>query len=197
MKRVQKAPVEVGKVKTRFDNVDISPRLQVDGNSIAELESALLIDQHDLDEMWVRQPEAFYRVSKQLPLLISQRDAAKQDLAECEAKADADIRAETIRHKEKVTEAEVKALTKLDTRVIARMNELNDLVRQVGSLQALKEAFEQRGKALDGLTRLYLANYYGANTDGSNAARASLRDTSASRVRDTLKDRRRDYGNRD
>lgn len=162
--------------------------------SISELENGLRIDEHALEQAWIGQPETFYRVAKRLQLLISQRDAAKQNAAETEARADLEIRETAGRQNEKVTESEVKALVKLDKDVAKASNELLDLQRQLGALSALKESFEQRGKALDGLTKLYLANYYGANTDGSNAARSMLRNDAASHTREVLNERRKRYG---
>lgn len=162
-------------------------------DSIIDLEEGLRIDEHELDQAWVGQPETFYRVAKRYQLFISQRDAKKQELAEVEARADLEIRETAAKQNEKVTETEVKGLVRLDRDVARVAGELLGLMRQLGSLSALKEAFEQRGKALDGLTKLYLANYYGANTDGSNAARSMLREGSSNRVREQLKGRRQRY----
>lgn len=191
MKRVG-IMTKVTDVKTRFDNVDLRPRLKVDGMSIEALEQGLQIDEHALDDALIHHPDMFYRVSKHLALVTSQRDAKKQELTEEEAKADGDIRETSLRHKDKTTDTAVKQLVKIDKDVVRVARELLDLNRQVGMWTALKEAFQARSYVLKDLVNLYIANYYGSNQDGTGS-RGALRDHSASRVRDTLRTRRQDY----
>lgn len=161
--------------------------------SIEDLETGLRIDEHALDDALVQHPDLFYRVSKQLALLTSQRDAKKQELAEQEAKADGDIRETASKHKDKVTETEVKNMIRLDADVSRVLHELLDLNRQVGSWTALKEAFQARSYVLKDLVNLYIANYYGSNQDGGSSAGRALRNHSASHVREELKTRRQRY----
>src|SRR4249920_533176 len=90
---------------------------------LAELGDMLIIDEHALEEAARDQPEAFYRVSKKLAVLISQRDEAKQALATVEAEVDLEVRREALDNDEKVTEAEVKARLRVDRRIQGAQSE--------------------------------------------------------------------------
>lgn len=166
--------------------------------SLEDLEQGLRIDENGLDAALVQQPDLFYRVSKQLAFLSSRRDAKKQELAEEEAKADAETRTVAERRKEKVTEAEIKSAVRLDPNVMRASKELITLGGQVGALTALKEAFQQRSYVLKDLVNLFVANYYGSNQDGtasrSRAPQRALREHSATEAREVLKQKRKRYG---
>jgi hypothetical protein len=142
-----------------------SPKRNDADTSIGELEEALRIDEHALDEALVLQPDAFYRVSKKLAIMVSQRDAAKQALQEEEAYADERARA-SIPDGERVTDTAVKAIVRLDKKVLAANDALLKLNRQVGLLQALKEAYQQRSYVMKDLVSLWVANYYGDASGG-------------------------------
>lgn len=165
--------------------------------TIEDLETGLSIDEHALDEALIAQPEFFYRVSKKLALTVSRRDAAKQALAEEEAKCDGQFREDAAREKEKLTETEVKNLIRLDKDVIKATETLNSLNREVGLLTALKEAYQQRSYVLKDLTSLHIANYY-TNTDGAqSSSRAALRDHTAQLAREGMNRARRSRHDRD
>ena len=129
--------------------------------SIEELEQGLPIDEHDLNGALLRQPDLLYKVSKELTLQTSRRDAAKQMLAEVEAEVDAAIRHDAQVNDEKITEKEVASQKILDKDVQDAEKELLRLSLAVGQLGALKEAYQQRSYALRGLIDLYVANYFG------------------------------------
>lgn len=168
------------------------PKAAPDKSLLVQLEEGLQIDEYALDDALVTQPDSFYRVSKQLALLISRRDAKKQELAEEEAKADAELRETAVKHKDKVTETEVKNMIRLDRDVQKVSTEFLDLNREVGELTALKEAYQQRSYVLKDLVQLYIANYY-TNADGSSSSSRALRDHKAGRVREELNVRRRSH----
>ena len=129
--------------------------------SIEELEQALSIEEHALEDECRAQPDSFYHVAKQLALVISRRDAAKQSLEEEEARADGDIRRAAEQEDEKVTETQVKSMVKIDKAVVTARKSLSELNLKVGVLSALKESFQQRSYALSHLVDLYIHNYYG------------------------------------
>lgn len=135
------------------------------GTPIAELEKAMQIDPHALDEALIRQPDAFYRVSQRLALMLSKRDAAKQGLQELEAEVDRDIRKSSALAEIKSSEAQIKSLVRLDRDVKAAERELLDLNRDVAQWQALKEGFQQRSYVLKDLVSLHVANYFGDSTN--------------------------------
>lgn len=145
---------------------------------IAELEKGLRIDEDALDEAHLQHADAFYRVSKQLAFLISQRDAAKQAVEDVEAEADQGIRQDAEKHEaKKITVLEVASLVRLDPSVKSARARFLSLAGNVNELTALKEAFQQRSYMLSGLTALYTANYFGPKRDGGDEAkRAAYRE---------------------
>lgn len=139
---------------------------------IAELEKGLRIDENALDEAHLQHADAFYRVSKQLAYLVSQRDAAKQAVEDAEAEADQDIRRTAAKHDNaKITVGEISAMIRLDPDVKKARDRYLTLSASVNELSALKEAFQQRSYMLSGLTSLYSANYFGPRRDGGDEER--------------------------
>lgn len=163
---------------------------------LEQLEDGLQIDQHDLDTALVQQPDWFYRVSKKLTYLVSQRDAVKQSLAEEEARCDAQFRSDAKNEKDKTTETEIKNMIRLDKEVRKISDHLLTLNRQVGEMTALKEAFQQRSYVLKDLVNLYVANYYTSNQDGGPSSRA-LKDHASDQARRGMAEARRRRNERD
>lgn len=174
--------------KTERVKYDAAPKRDDAETPISELEDALQIDEHALDEALIRQPDAFYRVSKKLAIVISQRDAAKQALQEEEAYADERAR-ESIPSGERVTDTAVKAIIRLDKKVMEGSDRLLKLNRNVGLLQALKEAFQQRSYVMKDLVSLYVANYYGDASGGRSETH--LRNKRADENRTAMGEERR------
>jgi hypothetical protein len=154
-----------------------------------QFENLLRIDRNALDVALEIQPDMFYRVSKNLVLCISKRDAAKQELQEIESAVDAQIRRDASIAGEKVTNPEVESLKGLDKGVLVAKEELAALNLRVGKWSALKEAFLQRSYALKELVALYSANYYG-DVVQSNTEKP-LRNRVATIARETLNKARR------
>lgn len=129
--------------------------------TIEDLEAALLIDEHALEEACREQPDFFYAVAKLLALETSRRDGAAHALKDVEAVADQQIRDDAEKMVAKVTEKEVESLKRTDPNVLAARNKLMELERRVGTLTALKEAWTQRNYMLRQLVDLHTAAYYG------------------------------------
>ena len=108
-------------------------------------------------------------------MAISRCDEYKQIQKECEALADAKIRHDAEVSGEKITEKMVESQKLLDRKVIEAKDALFKSAKQVGELEALKDAYSARGYAIRDLIQLYLANYYGSNMEasGSGMARAN------------------------
>lgn len=164
-------------------------RVVEDYDDLRELEDALVIDEHALDEALREQPQLFYRISRAYALEISRRDAAKQALQDEEASVELDFRDDARERERKITEGEVKAHVQTDGRVVAARDRLARLSESVGKLSALKEAFQQRSYALKDLAGLYIANYYTASEH--TAASSSLRDRRAAEARADMSQARR------
>ena len=168
-----------------------------------ELEDALRIDEHALEEALRDQPRMFYRVANAYALEMSRRDAAKQALADAEAREDLNIRDEAREEesraagkgkeaapsKIKLTEGEVRARVQLSAEVVIARDALAARSDSVAKLTALKEAFQQRSYALKDLASLYVANYYTASEN--NAADRASRDLGASEARRRMSAARR------
>lgn len=159
---------------------------------LEELEAGLLIDKNDLDEELIRHPDLFYRVSKELTMLTSRRDAAKQEIAAVEAEADARARRAMRKGDEKVTEPEVKARIRLDKDVEDAYRVHQDLARDVGLFSALKEAYQSRSYVIKDLVQLWIANYYGdkAERHTRNAVREHTADDARRVVVESRRQRR-------
>lgn len=173
----------------------VAPRLinREDANTqISELETGLRIHKDGLDDALLEQPDFFYRVSKALALATSRRDAIKQEGQELEAEMDERVRARAEADKAKMTETEVKLQVRLEPKMKTATLELLRANREVGELQALKEAFSQRSYALKELVSLYVAQYFGDNT---GSAAGSIKDVDAGRARKAMADKRRERGN--
>jgi hypothetical protein len=161
---------------------------------IETLEEALAIDEDALNEALIRQPDAFYRVSKKLAMELSIRDAAKQALQEEEAYADERARS-SIPDGEKVTETSIKSLVRLDKQVLTANDKLLKLSRETALLQALKEAFQQRSYVMKDLVSLYVANYFGDASGGRSETQ--LRTRRAEENRTAMAEERRKLGQRE
>jgi hypothetical protein len=151
-----------------FDGEKKSDRL-----SIEDLEEGLRIDEHALDEALKQQPDLFYRVTKKLNLLVSRRDAMKQELSTVEAEVDIKIREKHRQADTKPTDKSVEAEKRTNREVMGIVDELINLNAQVAQWQALKEAFQQRSYVLKDLVNLYVASYFGDLTDSSQRNKIS------------------------
>lgn len=130
------------------------------GPTIEELEQGLNINRNALEVAAEQQPDLFYRVSKALEMSISERDAAEQDIKNKEARVDQEIRKKYANSEVKTTEAQIKAEVRLHKTVQAAEEEYLRLREECGLLAALKDAYKQRGYAINNLVELYLGNYY-------------------------------------
>lgn len=160
-----------------------------DHDDFRELEDALRIDEHALEEALRDQPSLFYRVSSAYALQISRRDAAKQALADAEASADLTVREEARENDRKINEGEIRSTVQTEPDVMKARKRFSELSEAVGKLGALKEAFQQRSYALKDLAGLYIANYYTASEH--NAAGNVMRQQTADTARRVMNEARR------
>jgi len=127
--------------------------------TISELEGALRIDEHALEQACVYQAPLFYKVASELARLESERLAAKKSIVEVEAATGLRIRAETPPN-ERITIAEIDDRKALDDAVRRARDELMGIDNRIGRYDALKEAYRQRAAMLKELVALYLSSYY-------------------------------------
>jgi hypothetical protein len=160
--------------------------------TIIEMEQNLAIDENALDEAWQSQPESYYKVAKLQALYVSRRDAAKQHLKITEAAADRDIRRGAAQDGEKIAAAEVAKLVELEKDVRQANEQLISAQHSVAVLQALCTAFEQRGKALSGMSSLYTTNYF--QRSSAVGGESKVKDHHAETARREMADERRRRG---
>jgi hypothetical protein len=158
-------------------------------DDFAELEAGLHIDENGLDDALMEQTELFYRVSKEYSLLVSRRDAAKQNVDEVKAEVDLQYRQDARNENEKVTEKEIEAKVRMDKDVVAAIDAHLKLNRAVGVYGALKEAYQQRNYVLKELSGLYVANYYGDVTHSS--AKSAMLERRGDQARRAMNEARR------
>ena len=147
--------------------------------SLRDLERALKIDKHALDEGLECQADLFYMVGRECALLVSQRDAVVLELKAVEAEVDQEIRSK-IDPNEKVTERDIEARRRTDPDVLNVVATLSKMNREVAIWQALKEAWQQRSYVLKELVTLYVSSYYGDST-GHATDRLKGRDADVAR----------------
>lgn len=176
------------RVKAPADEAPARSLRMTDEQLIQEFEALLIIDKLALDSTIEQHPDLMYRVSEILTERIAERDAAKLDVAEAEAKADAEIRRDASIAEEKVTADQVKAAIKLDKKVIAAVNRHADLAYWVSRWQGMVGAFDARQTALKSLVNLYANNYW---ADASGGSRAVVKSKAGEIARDALKAERR------
>jgi hypothetical protein len=167
----------------------LTPPVQDD---IASLEISLAIDKLDLDTALEREGDDSFRIAEAYELAISQRDAAKQAVAEAEAIADLAIRRNAEATGSRTTESQVTAMKVLTPAVKEAHRVELDLNLRAGRLRALKDSFDRRSKAISTLASLYASGYF------TGAVRQHARDQvqtgAAAAARAELNRRRREEG---
>lgn len=169
--------------------------MQEDEISLSEAKASIRINRHALDQGLTEQPELFERVSYMAVIYASQRDQAKNNLAVVEAETASLIRQEFVEAGEKVTEATIKEelAQHKATKKAARL--YLDAKKEADIWQSLKDAYEQRGRALRELASLYLAGYYQRSAIKSEQYQSS--EANASYARKRLAETRRPILTRD
>jgi CRP-like cAMP-binding protein len=152
--------------------------------SISDLEEGLQIDENALDEALAQQPDLYHRVSKELSLLISQRDAAEQAFEDEKAKSDSRLRSLAKKSDDKLAEGAIKAQTRLHPEVKKSREIYLHLCAKVGLYTALEKSFQQRSYALGHLVSLYVAGYFGNLTPNSKSS--SMKDHTSQLTRQAM-----------
>ena len=159
---------------------------------INELQGYLEIDKHALDDEIVKQPTLFFKASEAFAEAVAERDACKEELATVDAELDGEVRHRLETRGDKVTEAIVKNEIQthkkhgpaFDTYILAKT--------RADKLQALKEAFQQRGYMLRDLASLFVASYYdNSSIQGNSKTDAAVYNRHRQRLADARDSRNR------
>jgi hypothetical protein len=143
--------------------------------SYEELEGGIRIDKHALDDMWQNHPDLFHRVAKQQVWWNSEADRLKSDLERAKGEKYNDLRQAAVKKGETLgkggmTEAAFNSEVANDKGIIKLSQEMLEARREANRWLALKESYEQRKWALQGLVSLYISGYY-ADTTGEKSTR--------------------------
>jgi hypothetical protein len=152
---------------------------------IRDMEDELKINEHALDDELKRHPELRNDIGRELALAKSRRDQAELRIKQLEAEVARDYRDAAKKEEEKVTEGEIKAHVTLDKEVIAAKQEHINLDRDVNLLQALYDAYKDRGYSIARLCDLWLANYYDKET--VRGPDNNMKDARAKEAKENLK----------
>lgn len=159
--------------RTVYDSEDDPPAVR-ELKELPELEKGLRIDEHDLDQALLQQPDLFYRVAKAYAILASRKDAAKQGVLEAEAIADLEVRTahekksrrDEDAKKKQPTAQQVAAEVRLSSGVRRAIDDMLAISSAAAQYGALKEAYEQRSYALKELCNLASENSYSNRSYG-------------------------------
>lgn len=122
----------------------------------------LEINEHKLDQEWLRQPSVYMAYSEAAVMAEDERDRAKRALEVAVAEADQSIRKAALDAGEKVTEAVVANRVTLHPMVDAAERRFLEANTKAKLLAAAPRAFDQRKKALEKLSELFIAGYFSA-----------------------------------
>lgn len=143
----------------------------------------------DLDAQWVRLPVEFFTAAEEAAEARYRADKAKQKLDEKDAELSIEAR-ETL---DKVTEGAVAVFIANHHEHHAKVDAHAKAREELAKADALVEALRIKAKALENLSRLYVANYFtdsqvrGDDAPGAGARRADRAADTSKRVRGGLR----------
>ncbi len=130
----------------------------------SDLSDNLRIDEHDLDNECMAQPQRFNDAAQESARAASRRDEAKDVLKTVEAEVEFDIRKKAEASGEKLTEPAVKAKVQLSARRQVAFKAYLEASLDADKWEALKESFKDRSFMVRELAGLWLAGYYAKNS---------------------------------
>lgn len=134
------------------------------------------VNEIDLDEALIKQPELFYNVADALAIAMSERDGAKLDFESAVAEEDGRLRVQAERKEEKLTEAGIRQLLAANPKL--QELESNRLRKklQADRWEALHAAYKQRSYALSALNDRAVARMSGGKDSAYDNLAASRRE---------------------
>ena len=135
------------------------------------------IDPQALPAEWERQPQLFIYWAEEHAYAMQKRDKAKERLDLLRAQLDSDLRINFTEYgfAAKPTEAAIAAAILQQPDYIKAQDALSDEYVNVNIMMAAKNGMETKRKALENLTQLQIAGFYGANTAPAQAKIAAAK----------------------
>ena len=126
-----------------------------------ETELDIRIDQNRLDEEWVNQPSLYFRYAAKLASARREVDEAKSDLELTRAEVDQSIRSSPGSYGlSKVTEKAIESVIPTVEDYRKALDAFHLARHTADVLDAAVRALDHRKQALEGLVKLFLANYF-------------------------------------
>lgn len=136
-----------------------------------EEQDFLEIDPLALDTAWLKQPGKYASVARMLAEARAELDACKNAMTVVEAEVAQKVRTNPTRYNiDKVTEKAVSDAVLVHSRMKQAQKEFFEAKHEVDLLAGLLQALEHRKDALNAITKLWLAEYFGS---GPGSVRAS------------------------
>lgn len=121
----------------------------------------LVIDQYALDTEWMNQPLLYAEWAEKAVDAAFEFDKAKQRLEIVSIELEKDIRSNPEKYGiSKVTEGSVASELSYRISQKSESNEVLEAKRNQKMMEVARESFDQRKKALENLTSLFLSKYY-------------------------------------
>lgn len=138
---------------------------------IHDYKADVLIDIHALPAEWERQPQLFIYWAEEHAHAMQRRDQAKDQLDLQRAQLDSDLRINFTEYgfAAKPTEAAISAAILQQPDYATAVTKLSDESVNMNIMMAAKNGMETKRKALENLTQLQIAGFYGANTAPAQA----------------------------
>jgi len=127
----------------------------------------LLIDRSDLESALEDHPTLVLEVGDIQAELVAERDTVKMELDKLEAAIDKELRADAVKHEEKITEKSIANSIIGDNRMQAMQRKFLKAKADADAWGPLREAIHQRGYALRSLVDIELRKL---NIEADNSA---------------------------
>lgn len=134
--------------------------------TIKDLETALLIDKHDLDEENLKQPQLINDAGKGVATTDALKREAAYEVEFAYAELDAQVRKAASENDEKISETQIKMRIALMPRMKTAEKALRIATKALDDWKVILESIRQRGYSIRELDSLYLSNYYAKEAGG-------------------------------
>jgi len=148
----------------------------------------LIIDEHSLDEEWIKQPRLFMQYAKESAVKKREYDITKAKFEVLEAEIDTEVRSDPESYiNGKITEKSIKNAVLTNADYLEAQQDLIDLAHELEIMKYAVRSFEQKKSALENLVKLHGQGYYSEPTSpdvNNDAVQTTVR---KKKVRDSIK----------
>jgi hypothetical protein len=163
--------------KNELQEVEINPNLNFNTD--------ILIDIHNLEFEWMRQPQLVMSYSEMATKLEAIERKLKRSIDVKRSQLDTECRTNAANSGDKITEGIVKAYVEEKSAELKEVKQLDKITYQLSMVKNALKALEHKKKALEWISQLYLSGYFSTPKE----KRISVNDK---KISDYLHDRMRD-----